>query len=331
LGSAPTSTSEADLETYRVELTGYCYRMMGSIFEAEDAVQETMIRAWRNLASFEGRSSLRSWMYRIATNVCLTALTATERKRVRPVDFGPSSFAELPIGPKRPEIPWIEPAPDRMVLPGNVDPAELAVQRESVRLAFIAALQNLPPKQRAAMILCEVLRWKAEEAAELLETSEAAINSALQRARATIEGLDLVDQKVDLTEDKHQLARKYAESFEAYDMDALTSLLRDEVVMSMPPYDLWLVGPAEVRTWMLGHGKGCKDSAVVLTEANGTVAYGQYRRNEQGEFHPWALGVLDVDNNQISAITSFLDVPKLFPLFGLPLQVDSQNFIAAGR
>jgi RNA polymerase sigma-70 factor (ECF subfamily) len=330
LSSAPTTTSDSDLEQYRKELTGYCYRMMGSIFEAEDAVQETMIRAWKNLESFEGRSSLRSWLYRIATNVCLSALGANERKRVRPMDFGPSSFAEGPLGPKRPEVPWIEPAPDAMVLPESADPAELAVQRDGIRLAFVAALQNLPPKQRAALILCEVLRWKSEEAAQLLDTSEAAINSALQRARATIDGIDL-ERPGGLSGREQQLANRYAETFEAYDMDTLASLLREEVVMSMPPYDLWLVGRTEVVKWMLGHGSRCNGSAVVLTKANGTIAYGQYRPNPEGGFDAWALGVLDIENDEITAITSFLDVPRLFPLFGLPMHTDSQNFVPRGR
>jgi RNA polymerase sigma-70 factor (ECF subfamily) len=316
-----TTTPETDLEQFRVELTGYCYRMMGSIFEAEDAVQETMIRAWKNLDSFEGRSSLRSWVYRIATNVCLTALGANERKRVRPVDFGPSSIAELPIGPQRPEIPWIEPAPDARVL----DPADAAVQSDSVRLAFISALQNLPPKQRAALILCEVLKWKSEEAAALLETSEPAINSALQRARTTLDSLE-VDRPVATTEEQQRLSRLYAESFEAYDMDALARLLHEDVVMSMPPYDLWLIGPQQVQAWMLGQGHGCSGSALVAIAANGSISFAQYRQAEDGSFFPWALVVLDTDGKSITAITSFLDTPELFPLFGLPERVESQNF-----
>lgn len=330
MGSATTFTSETDLEQFRVELTGYCYRMMGSIFEAEDAVQETMIRAWKNLDKFEGRSSLRSWVYRIATNVCLSALGATERKRVRPVDFGPSSFAELPIGPQRNEIPWIEPAPDARVLPLGADPADLVVQRDSIRLAFIAALQNLPPKQRAALILCEVLKWKSEEAAALLETSEAAINSALQRARTTMESLDAGKPKT-LSDDKQKLAQRYAESFETYDMDALVSLLHEDVVMSMPPYDLWLIGPSEVAAWMLGQGSNCRGSALIATQANGGIAFGQYRKNASGGFDAWALAVIEDAKDKVTAITSFLDVPHLFPLFGLPEHTDTQNFAAPPR
>jgi RNA polymerase sigma-70 factor, ECF subfamily len=315
------TSPETDLEQFRVELTGYCYRMLGSIFEAEDSVQETMIRAWKNLDKFEGRSSLRSWMYRIATNVCLTALGANERKRVRPIDFGPSSFADLPLNPQNPEIPWIEPAPDVLVL----DPADITVQRDSVRLAFIAALQNLPPKQRAALILCEVLKWKAEEAATLLETSEASVNSALQRARTTLESLE-VDDRVATTEEKQQLAQRYAESFEAYDMDGLARLLHEDVVMSMPPYDLWLAGPDEVQKWMLGKGHECEGSAMVATAANGSIAFAQYRKKD-GQYFPWGLVVLDSDGEKVTAITTFLDVPELFPLFGLPDTVDTQNFL----
>lgn len=319
------TTPENDLEQFRVELTGYCYRMMGSIFEAEDAVQETMIRAWKNFDKFEGRSSLRSWMYTIATNVCLTALGANERKRVRPVDFGPSSFADLPLAPQNREVPWIEPAPDALVL----DPADVTVQRDSIRLAFVAALQNLPPKQRAALILCEVLKWKAEEAAALLETSPASINSALQRARTTLDSLE-IDNRTATTAEKQQLAQRYAESFEAYDMDGLARLLHEDVVMSMPPYDLWLVGPEEVQKWMLGKGHECEGSAMVATAANDSIAFAQYRQRN-GVFFPWGLVVLDSDGKKITAITTFLDAPELFPLFGLPETVESQKFSSSSR
>lgn len=306
------------IELYRKELTGYCYRMTGSPFEAEDAVQETMVRAWKNLDKFEGRSTLRSWLYTIATNVCLNMLTGAQRK-VRPMDFGPSSSADTPIGPKKPELPWLGPIPNAMVLD---DPAQSAEMSETIRLAFVAALQHLPAKQRAVLILCEVLKWKAEEAAALLESSVASVNSALQRARATLEDTAHLGEAKPavLTVEKQDFAKKYAESFEAYDMDALVSLLHKDVVMSMPPFELWLEGPDNVRNWLLGTGKGCQGSRLIQVEANGTTAFGQYRKTADGH-EPWALQLIEVENGQVTALTSFLDTPNLFPLFGLPMKL----------
>src|SRR4051812_937835 len=186
------ATIELDLEVHRRELTGYCYRMLGSGFEAEDAVQETMVRAWKNLDRFEGRSSLRSWLYRIATNVCLDMVQGPQR-RARPMDLGPASTADSHLAPRLPQQVWVQPVPDARVLPIDGDPAEVAAARDSVRLAFVAALQHLPPKQRAVLILREVLRWQATEVAELLDTTVASVNSALQRARATLAATDLDD------------------------------------------------------------------------------------------------------------------------------------------
>src|ERR1039458_8905581 len=184
-----TSVAQGDLEHYRRELTGYCYRMLGSGSEAEDAVQETMLRAWRNAERFEGRSSLRSWLYRIATNVCIDMQRHSQR-RARPMEMGPSSPPdESHLGPMLPECTWLGPVPDTLVSPEFSDPAEIAQYRESIRLAFVTALQHLPARQRASLILCEVLRWSASDVAELLETSVAAVNSALQRARATLASL----------------------------------------------------------------------------------------------------------------------------------------------
>jgi RNA polymerase sigma-70 factor (ECF subfamily) len=313
---------ELQLEQHRVELTAYCYRMLGSGFEAEDAVQETLVRAWRGFDRFEGRSSLRSWLYRIATNVCLDMLNGTQR-RARPIDLGPSSTADTPLGPPITESAWIEPMPDGRVLPDASDPAELAVNRETVRLAFIAALQHLPPRQRAVLILREVLRWKASEVAELLETSVASVNSALQRARSTLAAGDSTVPDSFQPDDDAQraLLARYVEAFERYDLDALVALLHEDATQNMPPYDLWLRGPTEISRWMLGPGIGCRGSRLVPTAANGVPAFGQYRPSgPNGSFEPWSLQVLEISNGRIAGLTFFLDTGRLFPLFGLPSQ-----------
>ena len=307
---AQTATPELErqLEQHRSELTGYCYRMLASPFEAEDAVQETFLRAWRAYDRFEGRSALRSWLYRIATNVCLDLIGARER-RARPMDLGP---AGEPVAEnlRTPEVPWIEPIPD---------PAEVAESRESIRLAFIAALQHLPPRQRAALILCEVFRWQAGEAAELLETSVASVNSALQRARATLESLDLEAAPPAAEEADPELLARYVAAFEAYDLDALTSLIHEDAIQSMPPFDLWLRGRDDIFTWWWGPGIGCKGSRVVpAPSANGSPTFGQYKPSEDGGYEPWALQVVEVVDGGIAELTFFLDTGKLFPLFGLP-------------
>ena len=311
------------LEAHRRELTGYCYRMLGGAFDAEDAVQETLLRAWRARDGFEGRSSLRSWLYRLATNVCFDMLNG-RRRRARPMELGPSSPATATLGPPLEPAAWVEPMPDGRVLPGPGDPADAAVSRESVRLAFVAALQHLPPRQRAVLILCEVLRWKASEAAELLDTTVASVNSALQRARATLADLGGLDDVGDDTLDAEQeaLVARYADAFERYDMDALVALLSEDVRMSMPPYALWLQGPDEVRGWMLGKGIGCR---LVPTRANGLPAFGQYRRDPAGGHAPWGLVVLEVSGDRVAGITTFLDTANLFPLFGLPLHLDDDG------
>ena len=314
--------AEEELEQYRVELTGYCYRMLGSGFEAEDAVQETMVRAWKSLDTFEGRSKLRSWLYTIATNVCLT-MSGSRQRRAQPMDLGPSSTAESSIGPKRPELPWIEPVPTERVVDAGHDPAEASVLRESIRLAFVVALQYLPPRQRAALILCDVLRWKADEAAALLETSVASINSALQRARATLQEQGVSSDDAPRTDaPSDDLVRRYADSFERYDMDALVSLLREDVIMSMPPYDFWLQGSDQVRRWMLGQGHGCEGSRTVPISVNGQAGIGQYRPDPSGGHMPWAVVFIGTEGDQITGITSFLDTPQLFPYFGLPDHLD---------
>ena len=308
----------AELEQHRRELTAYCYRMLGSPFEAEDAVQETLLRAWKSIDRFEGRSSLRSWLYRIATNVCLDLLNGRER-RARPMDLGP---AREPIEANLntlPEVTWIEPLPD--------DPAEVAESRETIRLAFVAALQHLPPRQRAVLILCEVLRWKAAEVAELLETSVASVNSALQRARATLEASDLsaTDSAPSLEGPDRELLARYVEAFERYDMEALTSLIHEDATQSMPPFDLWLSGREDIFTWWLGPGAACRGSRVIpTTTANGSPAFGQYKPSESGRgYDPWALQVLEISDGRIVELTFFLGTETIFPLFGLPAHLDS--------
>ena len=313
---------ELRLEQHRVELTAYCYRMLGSPFEAEDAVQETLLRAWRSLERFEGRSALRSWLYRIATNVCLDLLNGRKR-RARPMDLGPAGEPDIANLHTLPESTWVEPIPTGHVL-AEGDPAELAVEREAVRLAFVGALQQLPPRQRAVMILREVLRWSAAEVAELLETSVASVNSALQRARATLEAADLEasGEPDELDEEASALLERYVEAFERYDMEALTSLIHEDATQSMPPFDLWLRGRDDILHWWFGPGKTCRNSRVVATlAANGSPAFGQYRPVPGGEgYEPWALQVLELSGGRVEEFTFFLDTERIFPLFGLPLE-----------
>ncbi|MGH2886218.1 MAG: sigma-70 family RNA polymerase sigma factor [Solirubrobacteraceae bacterium] len=316
---------EVQLERHRSELTGYCYRMLGSPFEAEDAVQDTFLRAWRGFKRFEGRAALRSWLYRIATNVCLDMLNGRS-KRARPMDFGP---AQEPVESNLntlPEVTWIEPIPTSLVS-SESDPAELAVQHDTIRLAFVAALQNLPARQRAVLILCEVLRWKASEVAELLETSVVSVNSALQRARSTLEQRDIeaTDAVAPMDPSQKDLLARYVDAFQRYDVDALTSLLREDASQSMPPFDMWLSGRDDVFAWWFGPGIGCKDSRVIPVEtANGSVAFGQYKPSESGSgYDPWALQVLEIADGQIVELTFFLSTERLFPLFGLPPRLES--------
>jgi RNA polymerase sigma-70 factor (ECF subfamily) len=316
---APDADLEARLEQHRVELTGYCYRMLGSAFEAEDAVQETMVRAWRAYDRFEGRAALRSWLYRIATNVCYDALNGRNR-RARPMDLEAAQTAESPLGPPLPENTWIQPMPDGRVVPEG-DPAEVAVARDSIRLAFVAALQHLPPRQRAVLILREVLRWKAAEVATLLDTSVASVNSALQRARATLDSDELAPVVPSDAMDPEQAALldRYVDAFERYDIESLVALLREDATLSMPPFSLWLQGHRDVAAWLVGPGHGCEGSRLVPVAANGSWAYGQYRPSGPGGRHePWALQVIEVSDGRISGINSFLDTATLFPLFGLP-------------
>ncbi len=323
LGTSTTQDIEQQLEQHRTALTGYCYRMLGSIFEAEDAVQETMVRAWRSHERFEGRSALKSWLYKIATNVCLDMLGGRER-RARPMDFGDAQAPVIEnLGAELPEATWILPAPDGRVMPSGGDPAEVAAARETLKLAFMAALQHLPPRQRAVLILCEVLRWKASEAADLLGTSVASVNSALQRARATLETLDVQADGVsgEVDDEQQALLDRYLDSFTRYDMEALTALLAEDATLSMPPYSLWMRGPRDIAAWMIGPGHGCEGSRMIPTQANGMPAFGQYRPDPDGGHTPWGLHVIELDGDRITGINVFLDTPHLFPLFGLPARL----------
>jgi len=328
--SAPAVSREdldQRLEEHRLELRAYCYRMLASPFEAEDAVQETLIRAWKSFDSFEGRASLRSWLYRIATNVCLDMLRSSER-RARPMDLGPAGEPVFENLHELPETTWLEPVPDALVV-ADGDPAEVAVARDSLRLALVAALQHLPPKQRAALILCEVLQWKAAEVAELLDTTVASINSALQRARATLDTLHLAtghpapSRQAELGDAERELLARYVRAFEAYDIDALTQLIHEDATQSMPPFALWLSGRDDIFTWWLGPGIGCQGSKLLPAPlANGLPAFGQYKPSPNGGREPWALMVVEPRGDRIGELTFFLGTKTLFPLFGLPPRLD---------
>ncbi len=331
VGSPPVavrapSPVPADLEPFRRELTGYCYRMLGSGFEAEDAVQETMVRAWRAADGFEGRSSVRSWLYRIATNVCIDMRRHVQR-RATPIEMGPASPPdESWLGPLLPESGWVTPLPDAVAGPRSADPAEIAQYRESVRIAFVAALQHLPARQRAALILCEVLQWRVAEVAELLDTTVAAVNSALQRARATLAQLPREAQDETLDDADAELLDRYVDAFERYDVDRLVTLLHDDAVQSMPPFAMWIQGAVDIGRWMVQPGpSGCRGSRLLPAAANGCPAFGQYRPDPAGGFAPWALQVLEISGGKITGMKfflAFLDPERLFPEFGLPLHID---------
>ena len=320
---------EQELESYRKALTGYCYRMIGSGAEAEDAVQETMVRAWKSADKLQDRAALKAWLFRIANNVCLDMLGSAQR-RATPMDMGPSSNADAPLGAMVADSAWVRPIADAKVLEPTADPAELAASKETLRLAFVAALQHLPAKQRAVLILREVLRWQATEVAELLDTSVASVNSALQRARATIEQLHLDETgaaEVDEAEQKELLA-KYVKAFEAYDMTALTALLKDDAAFSMPPFPLWVVGPEQIRAFMTTTGAKCEGSKVLVTEANGGPAFGIYNPTPEGDYAGWAVVVMETSAGRVSGLHHFI-YPELFAEFGLPLRLDGEHLVKA--
>jgi len=301
------------LEKHRAAITGHCYRMLGSVVDAKDAAQETLIRAWRAANRFDGRSSLGTWLYRIATNVSLDALSDRARRH-RPIELSPRGTVDDALE-KHPREHWVEPIPDTLAVPEDADPAQRIILRESIRLAFVAALQYLPPKQRAALILTEVLSWSTAEVAETLDSSVASVNSALQRARSTLADRDLGLSMANLTKTQLSLLENYVAAFERYDVAALTGLLAEDAIMSMPPYSLWLQGRESIGSWFLGRGSVCRGSTLVPVEACGSPAFGQYHDNG---LRPWALIVLEIAGERIVSMTSFLDTATLFPLFGLP-------------
>jgi RNA polymerase sigma-70 factor (ECF subfamily) len=320
-GSADPTELERALETHRRELTGYCYRMLGAGSEAEDAVQETMVRAWKAYDSFEGRSSMRSWLYRIANNVCIDMHRSPQR-RARPMDMGPSTrHVDAKLGDQTPEHAFVQPIADERVIDVAGDPADVAAARETIRLAFVAALQHLPARQRSVLILCEVLKWQASEVAELLDTSVASVNSALQRARATLEShrgerLDPVDA------DQQELLARYVSAFERYDITELVTLLRDDVILSMPPWDLWLVGPDDLAGWFLNEGIVCQNGRLIPVDVNGTAGFGNYHYVAPGVWEPWAIQVIEVADGKIVGHHNFL-YPHLFAEFGLPERIEA--------
>jgi RNA polymerase sigma-70 factor (ECF subfamily) len=295
--------------------------MLGSAFDADDAVQETMIRAWRAYDRFDGRSSLKSWLYRIATNVCFDELNKRNR-RARPIEEGdPSSGTPaLEELKQQPDSYWIEPILDSEICDPKAGPDEKASLRQSIRLAFIAALQKLPPKQRAAVLMSEVLEYSVAEVAETLGTSAASVNSALQRARGTLSKAT-PKEPAELSPSQQKMLHRYVAAFESYDVSGLVSLMRQEVTFCMPPYSLWLRGPADVQTWMLGLGSGCRGSRLVPTFASGWPAFAQYRPHSEGGHQAWALIVLELAADAIAGVNNFLAVEKLFPRFGFPLRL----------
>jgi RNA polymerase sigma-70 factor (ECF subfamily) len=318
-------SADALLEQYRPALTGHCYRMLGSVVDAEDAVQEAMLRAWKGIDRFEEKSSLKTWLYRIATNVCLDTLSASNRQRIRALEASdtPGVVSDDLVLTQRSREHWVEPIPDAMALPAgdDVNPEERALLRESIRLAFVAALQYLPPRQRAALLLTQVLNFSAAETAETLEMSVAAVNSALQRARATLDTRNPAVTPRELSAEQKALVARYVEAFERYDVAALTSLLHEEATLSMPPYELWLQGHESIARWLSTFGIGCKGSRMVPVDAcGGTPAWAQYR---DGGATPWALLMIEIDGDRIASITSYLDVETLFPRFGVPMRLVS--------
>jgi RNA polymerase sigma-70 factor (ECF subfamily) len=308
------------MENHRRELTGYCYRMLGAGSEAEDAVQETFLRAWRARHGFERRATLRSWLYRIATNVCLD-MPQRPQRRARPMDLVSPATTETAVLGLRSDDTWVQPIGDSRALPDSSDPAELAGLRESIRLAFVAALQHLPPRQRVVLILREVLHWQAAEVAELLDASVASVNSALQRARATLDRLELESDETALDADDEELLARYVTAFEAYDIEAFVSLLREDAAFSMPPHALWLRGPLEVSRWMLGPGIGCRGSHLIATRANGCPAFAQYKPDPAGGHAPWSIQVVELKRGTVTAIHNYLNT-ELFAEFGLPPRLD---------
>jgi RNA polymerase sigma-70 factor (ECF subfamily) len=335
VSSAGLPTFERDLERLRPALTGYCYRMLGSGFEAEDATQEAMVRAWRRADTLAEPGALKSWLFRIATNVCLDQIDSRKR-RARPIDLAESGTADTPVGAPLAETTWILPIADGQVIDPDAGPAEQMADRETLRLAFVAALQHLPARQRVVLVLREVLRWSAKEVAELLETSVASVNSALQRARATLDELALQDAEAPARpsdEDERRLLEQYLDAFAEYDIDRIVALLRYDVVFDMPPLPLWLRGPEHVGRFMLGQGAACRGSKLIAVDANGCPAFASYKPDpESGAWLPWSLTVLepvagDDGTSTVAGVHNFLQpfMPTLFESFGLPDRLSTDD------
>jgi RNA polymerase sigma-70 factor (ECF subfamily) len=335
MSPAASEPIEQDLERLRPALTGYCYRMLGSGFEAEDATQETLIRAWRRSDTLAEPAALKSWLFRIATNVCLDQI-ADRKRRARPVDLTGAGRADSPLGAPLPESSWILPIADSQVVDPAADPATQTAERESLRLALVAALQHLPARQRVVLVLREVLRWSAREVADLLETSVASVNSALQRARATLDELALEDADAPVRpsdEDERRLLEQYLDAFAEYDIDRIVALLRYDVVFDMPPLALWVRGPEQVAEFMLGQGAGCRGAKLVGLTANGFPAFAVYKADpESGEWLPWSLTILEPvagdGTPAVAGVHNFLQpllTPQLFASFGLPDRLTSSD------
>jgi RNA polymerase sigma-70 factor (ECF subfamily) len=318
----PAAAEFAQLtDRYRPELLAHCYRMLGSIHESEDLVQDTYLRAWRYYDRFEGRSSVRFWLYKIATTTCLTALQTRKR---RPLPSGLSEPSDNgTVAAPRPEIPWLQPAPDSLLHASTDDPAVVVAHRSTVRLAFVAALQHLSARQRAVLVLRDVLQWKAKEVAELLDTSTIAVNSALQRARADLAAVGPVAD--DLSEPAEPEVRivldRYVAAFEHADVTALADLLRADVVLEMPPIPTWFAGRDAVCGFL---GQEVLRSPgqwrMVDTLANGSPAHALYLRGPDGVFHANSVDVLTLVDGRIARIVAFND-PGLVPVFGLPATI----------
>jgi RNA polymerase sigma-70 factor (ECF subfamily) len=335
----PAATSQAtferDLEHLRPALNGYCYRMLGAGFEAEDATQEAMLRAWRRADTLKEPAAMKSWVFRIATNVCFDQIEDRKR-RARPVDLAEPGTADTPVGAPLPETTWILPIADSQVLDPDADPAARLADRETLRLAFVAALQHLPARQRVVLVLRAVLRWSAKEVAEMLETSVASVNSALQRARAALDELALEDSDAPARpddEDERRLLEQYLEAFAEYDVDRIVALLRYDVVFDMPPLALWVRGPDQVGSFMLGQGAACRDSKLIAAGANGCPAFASYKPDpESGDWLPWSLTVLEpVADGEggpaVAGVHNFLApfLPSLFDSFGLPARLTDSD------
>ncbi|MPZ61072.1 MAG: sigma-70 family RNA polymerase sigma factor [Propionibacteriales bacterium] len=310
--------SKAD--PYRGELLAHCYRMLGSVHDAEDLVQETYLRAWRAYDKFEERSSLRTWLYRIATRACLTALESRNRRPLPTNLGGPTDDPEGPLTENH-EVPWLEPIPDTMVGADRTDPASIVTSRESIRLALIAALQHLPPRQRAVLILRDVMKWRAAEVAELLDTTTAAVNSTLQRARAQ---LDQVTPKEDevvepTTPEQRELLERYVKAFEEYNTAAMVDLFTSDAVWEMPPFLNWVQGAKRIARFIAAQcpAEGPGDQVLVPTVANGQPAFGLYMRGEDGVHRAFQLQVLSLTAAGVAHAVVFFDL-SLFEVFNLP-------------